>query len=145
MAAVLPKADRPRRQPDLEAAYPLGDPMALVGLVREGVPWQDYQGVMRGLGLKDQVAAGVLHIPARTLARRKGGRLDPQESERLMRLVRLVVKATDILGTRAKAMRWLEAPNRALEGVPPISLLDTDIGTQAAEAVLTRIEFGVFS
>jgi len=26
-----------------------------------------------------------------------------------------------------------------------MSLLDTDIGTQAAEAVLTRIEYGVFS
>jgi len=51
----------------------------------------------------------------------------------------------DILGTPAKAALWLESPNRALEGATPISLLDTDIGTQAAEDVLTRIEFGVHS
>jgi uncharacterized protein (DUF2384 family) len=42
-------------------------------------------------------------------------------------------------------MHWLAAPNRALEGTAPLSLLDTDIGTQEVEAVLTRIEQGVFS
>ena len=119
--------------------------MALVELVRQGVPWTLCQGVMTNLGLNDQVAAGVLHIPLRTLARRKGGRLDVQESERLMRLVRLVAKATEVLGSRAKAVHWLEASHRALGGAAPISMLDTDIGTQAAEAELTRLEYGVVS
>jgi putative toxin-antitoxin system antitoxin component (TIGR02293 family) len=132
-------------RPSLGGKYLLATPMALVGLLREGVPWTIYRGVVTDLGLNDQTAAGVLHIPARTLARRKGGRLEPQESERFMRLVRLVSQATDVLGTREKALRWLEAPNRALEGSTPMSLLDTDVGTQAAEAVLTRIEYGVFS
>jgi putative toxin-antitoxin system antitoxin component (TIGR02293 family) len=113
--------------------------------VREGFPWLLYQDVMTDLGMTDQTAAGILHIPPRTLARRKGGRLDPQESERLLRLVRLVARATEVLGSRAKAMHWLAAPNRALEGTAPLSLLDTDIGTQEVEAVLTRIEQGVFS
>ena len=129
----------------LEREYPVAAPMALVGLVREGVPWAIYQDVVTDLGYTDQTAAGVLHIPPRTLARRKGGRLDPQESERLLRLVRLVTQATDVLGDHRKAIHWLESPNRALEGATPLSLLDTDIGTQAAEAVLTRIDFGVYS
>jgi putative toxin-antitoxin system antitoxin component (TIGR02293 family) len=119
--------------------------MDLVSLVREGLPWTLYQGVMTDLGFTDQMAAGVLHIPLRTLTRRKGGRLDPQESERVMRLVRLRAKTEDVLGTRAKATLWLESPNRALGGATPLSLLDTDIGTQAAEDVLTRIEYGVYS
>jgi putative toxin-antitoxin system antitoxin component (TIGR02293 family) len=131
--------------PLLELPYPTGDPMAQVGMVREGVTWEAYRGAMDGLGLTDQAAAGVLHIPPRTLARRQGGRLDAQESERLLRLLRLVAQATEVLGTREKAMHWLALPNRALGGAPPQSLLDTDIGTQAAEAVLTRIESGVFS
>ena len=137
--------DRPKRRPALEVRYLKSTPMDLVGLVREGLPWALYQGVMTDLGFTDQMAAGVLHIPLRTLTRRKGGRLDPQESERVMRLVRLRAKAEDVLGTRGKATLWLESPNRALGGVPPISLLDTDIGTQAAEDVLTRIEYGVYS
>jgi len=121
------------------------DPLALVGLVREGVPWDVYRDVVADLGLNDQAAAGILRIPPRTLARRKGGRLDPGEGERLLRLLRLAAQATDVLGDRDKALRWLAAPNRALAGAAPLSLLDTDIGTQAAEAVLTRIEYGVYS
>ena len=68
-----------------------------------------------------------------------------QESERVMRLIRMQAKAIEVLGSKEKAKRWLGAPNRALGGVPPISLLDTDQGTLAAEEVLGRIECGVFS
>ena len=145
MPKTLSKSLRPPLRPTLEGKYLLATPLVLVGLVREGVPWTDYRSVITHLGLNDQTAAGVLHIPPRTLARRKGGRLEPQESERLMRLLRLVAQATDVLGTREKALRWLEAPNRALEEAVPISLLDTDIGTQAVESVLARIEYGVFT
>jgi len=129
----------------MEIRYLKATPMDLVELVREGLPWTLYQGVMTDLGLTDQMAAGVLHIPLRTLTRRKGGRLDPRESERVMRLIRLRTKAEDVLGTWEKASHWLESPNRALGGATPLSLLDTDIGTQAAEDVLTRIEYGVYS
>lgn len=129
----------------LDLEYALADPLRTVNLVREGVPWSVYRDVISDLGLTDQTAAGVLHIPARTLARRKGGRLEPNEGERLLRLIRLVARATDVLGDARKAVRWLEAPNRALAGATPLSFLDTDIGTQAAEEVLTRIEYGVYS
>ena len=145
MLIVRDKPGAPKGDTDLEGQYLLEPPRAMVALVRAGLPWNLYQGVMTNLGLNDQEAAGILHIPPRTLARRKGGRLDPQESERLMRLIRLVAQATEVLGEQKKAIRWLESPNRALADATPMSLLDTDIGTQAAEAVLTRIAFGVFS
>ena len=145
MAAVEISPKHPKKRPALEVRYLKATPMDLVDMVREGLPWSLYQGVMTDLGFTDQMAAGVLRIPLRTLTRRKGGRLDPQESERVMRLVRLRAKAEDVLGTGEKATLWLEAPNRALEGATPLSLLDTDIGTQAAEDVLTRIEYGVYS
>jgi len=133
------------KRPALEAKVLKATPMDLVVMVREGLPWALYQGVLKDLGLTDQLAAGVLQIPLRTLTRRKGGRLDPRESERVMRLLRLRIKAQDVLGTREQASHWLETPNRALGGATPISLLDTDIGTQAAEDVLTRIAYGVYS
>ena len=145
MVIVKAKPTSSKEPAHPEDRYLKAAPIALVQLVRAGVPWEIYRGMVSNFGLTDQIAAGVLHIPPRTLARRKGSRLDPQESERLMRLVRLVAKATEVLGNQDKAMHWLEAPNQALDGAAPISLLDTDIGTQASEAVLTRIEFGVFS
>jgi len=145
MSRTRPTPPRATAQPDLDREYPMASSLAQVDMVREGVPWSAYRSAVTGLGYNDQTAAGVLRIPPRTLARRKGGRLEPQESERLLRLVRLADQATDVLGSREKAIQWLNAPNRALEGVSPVSLLDTDIGTQAAEALLTRIEYGVFS
>ena len=145
MAAAENIQGSPKKRPALEIEYLETTAMEQVGMVREGLPWADYREVIGDLGMTDQTAAAVLHIPLRTLTRRKGGRLDPQESERVLRLVRLRAKAEDVLGSAEKARQWLEAPNRALAGAPPLSLLDTDIGTQAAEAVLTRIEFGVFS
>ena len=131
--------------PDVEHKYLREPTLALVQMVREGVPYADYQVAIEGLGLNLKEAARIMHVPTRTLSRREDDRLKPQEGERFMRLLRLVAQATDVLGSQLKALSWLEAPNRALEGATPMSLLDTDIGTQAAEAVLTRIEYGVFS
>ena len=143
---MLPAATPPsRKRPDLETTCLTATPLVLVALVREGLPWLLFKGLLAELEWNDQAAAGVLHIPLRTLNRRKGGRLDPQESERVLRLVRLRAKAEAVLGSRDKALQWLQASNRALAGAAPLSLLDTDIGTQAAEAVLTRIDYGVFS
>jgi putative toxin-antitoxin system antitoxin component (TIGR02293 family) len=50
-----------------------------------------------------------------------------------------------VFGERAKASRWLHNPNRALGGVSPLSLLDTDLGTREVEQILGRIEYGVYS
>lgn len=61
------------------------------------------------------------------------------------RLEHVRVRAIDVLGTAAKADHWLNTPNGALGGVPPISLLDSDADAQAVEDVLTRIEYGVIS
>jgi putative toxin-antitoxin system antitoxin component (TIGR02293 family) len=145
MAKSLTRTTRAKKRPSLDDPYLEATPMGLVSMVREGVPYPVFEYYMTGLGLSDQAAAGILHIAPRTLARRKGGRLDPQESERLLRLVRLVAQATEVLGDRAKALHWLGAPNRALGAIAPLALLDTDIGTQEVEAVLTRIDHGVFA
>ena len=54
-------------------------------------------------------------------------------------------RAAEVLGTKEKADLWLEAPNRALGGATPLSQLHTGAGADAVEAVLTRIEHGIFS
>jgi len=56
---------------------------------------------------------------------------------------RLQAKVTDVLGNREKAIGWMKAPNRALGGATPTSVLDIDtaMGSRAAEDVLVRIEY----
>jgi hypothetical protein len=72
-------------------------------------------------------------------------RLTPQQSDAVVRTARTLAKAIDVLGDKKKAVHWLTTPNRALGGEIPITLLDTSAGAYEVEAVLDRIEYGVYS
>lgn len=114
--------------------------------VRRGLPYAALEAVMGELGLSREQVAEALHLPERTLARRKKDRrLHPDESDRLFRLARIAAQAAEVLGSTEKAARWLQRPNRALGGRVPLGLLDTDPGTREVEEVLGRIEHGVYS
>jgi putative toxin-antitoxin system antitoxin component (TIGR02293 family) len=114
--------------------------------VRRGLPYAALEAVMRRLSLSREQVAEALHLPERTLARRKRERrLHPDESDRLFRLARIAAQATDVLGSPQKAATWLQSPNRALGGRVPLGLLDTDPGSRQVEDVLGRIEHGVYS
>ena len=112
--------------------------------VRTGLPYQSLESIRERLNLTLPEAAVVLHVPLRTLARRRHGRrLDADESDRLYRLARIAAQAVGVLGTDERAAMWLRRPNRALNGEVPLALLDTDLGARQIEDVLGRIEHGV--
>ncbi|HTP29330.1 MAG TPA: antitoxin Xre/MbcA/ParS toxin-binding domain-containing protein [Anaeromyxobacteraceae bacterium] len=116
-----------------------------VGLVRHGLPYQALRAVTDSLLLSLKDLQGTLQLSPRSLQRRKTARLSPLESERILRLARVAVHATQVLGDRAAALDWLSTPNRALSGEQPIHLLDTDVGTNEVMEVLDRILYGVYS
>lgn len=88
-----------------------------------------------------------LVIPRRTFDRRREEKqpLTIVEADRLLRAVRVIVRAIDALGSADKAKRWLRTANRSLRGLVPLSLLETDIGARMVERTLGRIEHGVYS
>lgn len=101
---------------------------------------------MELVGLSAEIVSASLSIPRRTLARRKEqARLSADESDRVVRLARLVAAALDIFGDQRKASAWLKKPNRALGNTTPLSQMDTDVGVRQVERVLMRIEHGIFS
>ena len=85
-------------------------------------------------------------IPERTLARRlsRGEVLTIDEADALARLRRVVAMARRVFGEAGLADEWLRSPNPALEGEVPIRMARTDLGGREVEAVLGRIEHGVF-
>ena len=114
--------------------------------LRKGLPYAALEAVMARFGIVREEVASTLKLPLRTIARRKKERrLHKDESDRLVRLARVAVQAEAVLGGEEAAARWLHRPNRALGGRSPLSLLDTDLGARRVEAVLGRIEHGVFS
>jgi putative toxin-antitoxin system antitoxin component (TIGR02293 family) len=88
-----------------------------------------------------------LVLPRRTLAHRreKEQRLSPEESDRLARVVRILARSEQALGSTEHASSWLRKSNRALAGKRPLELLGSDAGARAVEKVLGRVEHGVFS
>jgi putative toxin-antitoxin system antitoxin component (TIGR02293 family) len=87
--------------------------------------------------------ASALDLSPRSLQRRRrSGKLAGYESDRLYRLARLVAIATESLGSLERAQRWLKHPNRALGGIAPVSIIDTEPGARRVENILGRIAFG---
>lgn len=119
----------------------------LVELTREGLPADILPALANELSINRQAVAHAIGIPARTLSRRLStrSRLSSVESDRTVRLARVLSLASEILGDKMKASRWLQTPNRVLDGQSPFDLLDTDAGVQSVETVLGRIAFGVYS
>lgn len=112
--------------------------------VKRGLPYRSLESLRERLRLSVPEAAQVLHIPPRTLARRRRSRrLDADESDRLYRIARVAGQAFAVFDTEEKAAAWLARPNRALNGEVPLRLLDTDVGARQVEDVLGRIEHGV--
>lgn len=117
-----------------------------VPLLRKGLPWASFERTMIALDFTLDEISRTLDLAKSTLNRRRKAKiLAPQESERLLRVARIGARAKEVLGSRDKAITWLRAPCRALGGDTPLSLLDTDIGAQAVEEELVRIEYGVHS
>ena len=56
----------------------------------------------------------------------------------------IIERATEVIGDRQQAMRWLGTPVKGLDYATPISLLGTDEGAQRVDAILGQIEHGVW-
>ena len=71
--------------------------------------------------------------------------MNSKESSKIRRLARVVIRANEVFDDAASAFNWLKSPNAALRGNVPLSLLDTDIGTESVLDALGRIEHAVFA
>ncbi len=117
-----------------------------VAVIRQGLSSAAVDSLVETLRVTQSELAAALGIPERTLARRKKeGRLNSEESSKLVRLARIVGRAREIFEDPDTALDWLKSPNAALSGATPLSLLDTDIGAESVMDTLGRIEHGVFA
>jgi putative toxin-antitoxin system antitoxin component (TIGR02293 family) len=129
----------------VKAAPRAGGSLAQVrDALHQGLPRKAFDGLRDELGVTTDDLADVLGIPSRTLARRTD-RFKPDESERLLRLGSVLRKAADVLEEPEAVRRWMLQPKRALGGLTPLRCCDTEVGAREVEALLTRIEHGVFS
>ncbi len=118
-----------------------------VARIQAGLPAASAFAFKDTLGLNNQELASILGMSARTLARLDPAksRLDLVSGDRLVRSARLFAIATEVLEEAQAAARWLKSPQRALGGAVPLELAQTDVGSRAVEALLGRMEHGIYT
>ena len=97
------------------------------------------------LGLERSEIDAII-IPQRTLQHRRSRRekLTVEESDRVLRAIRVLSLAESVYGTRERALAWLRKPHARLDGRAPLSLLKTDTGSRIVEELLVQIDEGMF-
>jgi putative toxin-antitoxin system antitoxin component (TIGR02293 family) len=123
------------------------DALALAAKVEEGFPIRSFLRLQNTLNIPSSDLARIVSITSRTLARRKlQGRLEPDESDRLLRVARVYRLALGLFESdHNAALAWLSRPNRALDGKAPLQLSTTEVGAREVERLVTRLEHGVIT
>jgi putative toxin-antitoxin system antitoxin component (TIGR02293 family) len=96
-------------------------------------------------------------LPARTLQHRRSRNepLTVEESDRVIRLLRVLRATEAVYESRERALAWLRRPNPRLDpalrnvlfakgGRVPLSLLTTETGARKVEELLVQISDGMF-
>jgi putative toxin-antitoxin system antitoxin component (TIGR02293 family) len=116
---------------------------AWIGPVRAGLPVEAVDDVLAS-GRLTAAELDRLAIPRKTLAhRRLLGRLTPEQSDRLARILRIIEETETTFGNPDKAHIWLRRPSALLDNEAPLDRLDTDIGVRQVETLLGRIAHGI--
>jgi len=120
---------------------------SLLKAVEKGLTWKAFARFVRNIGLPADSIGEIIGVPRRTLARRKAeGRLKPDESDRLLRLARVFAKSLQLFdGDHEAATLWLTDLNIALGRIAPLDFARTEIGADEVEALVDRIEYGIYS
>ena len=115
--------------------------------IKSGLAFSSVEKLERALHANRKEMASVLSIPISTLTRRKKeGRLQTDESGRVVRLAQLKDAAVAMMqGDDEAAISWLRTPLDILCGESPLQHAGTELGARDVEDLIGRIRYGVFS
>jgi putative toxin-antitoxin system antitoxin component (TIGR02293 family) len=123
------------------------DNLKLAKKVESGLPFDAFERVGRVSGLPLESLRTAVRIAPRTLTRRRQeNRLSPEESDRLVSVSRLLSLTIELFeGDIQAALDWFTSKNRALGGISALEAASTEVGSREVEALIGRLEHGVFS
>lgn len=115
----------------------------LVSLTQKGVPASAIHSLVRG-GLSDAEVYELI-VPRRTLAHRvaKHQPLSKDESDKAIRVARIVASAEVVFGDPERAWRWLRKSKRQFDGSTPLEMLGTEAGARLVEELIAQIDDGL--
>ena len=86
-------------------------------------------------------------ISPRTLKHRKarGEQLSHEETDRMVRVARIIALAEQVFGDRDKALAWLRSKDDRINERTPLSMLHTESGGRLVENMLWQIDEGIYA
>ncbi len=117
----------------------------LARITEEGIS-TDSLSALKDRGLTFSEISEIIISP-RTLKHRKARRepLSHEETDRVVRVARILSLAEDVFASREKALMWLRMPDERLEERPPLKMLTTESGGRLVENMLWQIDEGIYT
>jgi putative toxin-antitoxin system antitoxin component (TIGR02293 family) len=116
----------------------------LAEIVEQGIP-TDSIAHLRHSGLTFSEVSAIVISP-RTLKHRqaRGEKLSNEETERAIRVGRVLAQAEQVFGSHDKGLLWLRTPDDRLNSRTPLSMLPTEAGGRLVESMLWQIDDGIY-
>lgn len=122
-----------------------GSPVEVIKRTREGLPASVLGEISTYLNMPQSQLYEAVGVSRSTMAARiKGNQsLSAAESDKVVRIAKVLARAADVLGDNDQARIWLRREIRSIGGEPPITMLDTEAGYELVMDTLGRIEQGI--
>tara|TARA_B100000676_G_C17988097_1_gene793194 strand:+ start:318 stop:752 length:435 start_codon:yes stop_codon:yes gene_type:complete len=129
------------------SGVPLAEQSKLIDVVKAGLPYRALLDLQAAFQISRSEIGKALLITPSTMSRRKtGGYLRPDESDRVVRLARMLDLATPMMdGDQQSAATWMRTPRAVLNGESPLMRSGTEVGVRDVEDLINRIQAGVFN
>jgi len=117
----------------------------LAEMVENGLPLKTLI-LLRERGLSAAEIAEIVISP-RTLKHRKARNesLSQEETDRAVRVARILALALEVFGDPEKALLWLRSPDDRLANRTPMNMLQTESGGRLVESMLWALDEGVYT
>jgi putative toxin-antitoxin system antitoxin component (TIGR02293 family) len=116
-----------------------------IAAIEKGLPSHSLNQIAKLLGLPKHTIIVALKFAQRTISEREKARkpFKLEESERLLRVLRVHRIAREVFTTDEAVAEWLNMPDRSLGMKTPLAMLATDIGTAKVENLANAMIHGV--
>ena len=123
------------------------DIFKLINTTREGVDIKTFDEFSVAYPLNSTDWSRILNVSERTIQRyrREKRRFDPIHTEKLLLIMLLFKKGTEVFESISDFLIWINSRNNALGGIKPVDLLDNSFGINMVKDELVRIEHGILA
>lgn len=122
------------------------NPLNIFAVIQKGLTKNTALKVKELLGLTLKEYIPLLSRSERTFERKKATEIfDPVMSERIIDLARVAVAGGNVFDGPQELKEWLREPNRALDNLRPIDVMNTHLGCGLVLDLLKRTQYGVYS